>query len=177
VIDKLEEVIIAHKLWLESDGEQGERLYFPEVDWSCINFTEEVLMRAHLSRANLSFADFTRADLRKINLLKANLTQADFTGADLRGANLVRADLTKATLQGAFLAGCDLSGAKLEGTGVFSFAYENIKGWYYEDLLTVGGEYHNLLQWRDIIKEEQLSLEERKTWLDLFAKIEKEEEA
>ena len=59
---KLEE----HKIWLDTDGEEGTP------------------------------ADLERADLYEANLYKANLYKADLNGANLRGADLRGADLNGA---------------------------------------------------------------------------------
>ena len=56
--DELNKILDKHKLWLRTNGEEGER--------------------ANLTEANLTGADLTRADL----------TGADLTGADLKWANL-----------------------------------------------------------------------------------------
>ena len=99
--EKLQEILAAHKLWLQTDGKQGQR--------------------ANLTRADLRRAFLTGADLRGANLWGADLRRADLTGAVLRGAFLTGADLTRANLWGAFLAGADLTDAKgilrIEGAG------------------------------------------------------------
>ena len=51
---ELKEILDQHKLWLETNGVQGER--------------------ADLTRANLRDANLTRANLRDANLTRANLT-------------------------------------------------------------------------------------------------------
>ena len=70
---ELDKIIDNHKLWLQSDGEKGER--------------------ANLSYANLSYADLRYADLRS-----ANLSYADLRSANLSYANLSYADLRYADL-------------------------------------------------------------------------------
>ncbi len=82
--EKLNEILQAHKKWLDSNGEEG-------------------------ARANLSGADLSGADLRY-----ANLSGADLSGADLRYANLSGADLRYANLSGADLSGADLRYANMD---------------------------------------------------------------
>ena len=96
-IEKLNKILAAHKLWLNSKGE-GKR-----AD----------LSGANLSRANLSGADLSRANLSGANLSWADLSGADLSRANLSGANLSGADLSRANLSGADLSWADLSGANL----------------------------------------------------------------
>ena len=65
---KLDKILDNHKLWLKTDGEQGER--------------------ANLSSADLSYADLRYADLRYADLRYADLRYADLSYADLRYADL-----------------------------------------------------------------------------------------
>ena len=60
---KLDKILDNHKLWLRTNGKQGE----------CAN-----LSSADLSFANLSFADLRSADLRSANLSSANLDFSAF---------------------------------------------------------------------------------------------------
>lgn len=81
---ELEEILDNHKLWLSSNGENGER-------------------------ADLRYADLSNADLRY-----ANLRSADLSSADLRSADLSNADLSNANLRFADLRYADLSNANLD---------------------------------------------------------------
>ena len=75
-------VLQDHRLWLESDGEQGKR------------------------------ADLWNADLWNADLQGANLRGANLQGADLRGANLTGVNLMGPNLRGASLQGANLRSAK-----------------------------------------------------------------
>ena len=75
---KLKEILEQHKLWLETNGVQGQYA----------NLRGANLGGANLSGADLRYANLTGADLRHVNLYYANLTDAYLTGADLRYANL-----------------------------------------------------------------------------------------
>ena len=66
--DVLNKILDNHKLWLKTNGKQGEK-------------------------ANLSEADLRWADLSGANLSGADLRWADLSGADLRWADLSGADL------------------------------------------------------------------------------------
>ena len=65
---KLNLILEQHKLWLETNGMQGQ------------------------------YANLTGADLRYVNLYYANLTGANLTGANLTGADLRYANLTNTIL-------------------------------------------------------------------------------
>ena len=73
---ELKAILENHRLWLESDGEQGKR-------------------------ANLQGADLDGANLRSAVLDSANLYGANLQGANLQGANLWGARLQGANLRGA----------------------------------------------------------------------------
>jgi hypothetical protein len=95
---ELKEILDQHKLWLETNGVQGER-----AD----------LTRAYLRDANLNRADLRGANLSGADFWCANLSDASLTGANLTYANLGYANLTKANLTGANLTGAYLSDAYL----------------------------------------------------------------
>ena len=65
---KLNKILDAHKEWLQTNGEKGEK--------------------ADLRSADLSYADLSYADLRSADLSSADLSYADLRSADLRYADL-----------------------------------------------------------------------------------------
>ena len=97
--EKLNKILDNHKLWLATNGEQGEK-----AD----------LSYANLSYADLSSADLRSADLRSADLSYANLSYADLSYADLSSADLRSADLRSADLSYANLRSADLSYANLD---------------------------------------------------------------
>ena len=70
---ELKRVLNQHKLWLDSNGDQGKR------------------------------ADLAGADLSRANLIGANLIGANLIGADLTGANLTNADLVGSILNSIWM--------------------------------------------------------------------------
>ena len=86
--ETLSAILKEHQLWINSNGENGER------------------------------ADLSNKNLRGENLRGANLRGADLRGADLFRADLFRADLFRADLEGADLEGANLEGANLEGANL-----------------------------------------------------------
>ena len=83
---ELKTILKHHKLWIQSDGREGERAN---------------LMGAYLAGANLQGANLQGAYLRGASLQGVNLQGAYLAGADLQGADLQDADLEDANLQGA----------------------------------------------------------------------------
>jgi Pentapeptide repeats (8 copies) len=125
---ELKEILKQHKLWIETNGRQGER-----ADLEGANLQGANLQGANLEGANLQGANLTGAELNGAilwgailwgaNLACANLACANLTGANLKGAslsyaNLYDADLTGADLTGANLHGVDLTGADLTGANL-----------------------------------------------------------
>ena len=100
---ELDKILDNHKLWLKTNGEEGERADLRSAD----------LSSADLSSANLRYADLSYADLRSADLSSADLRYADLRSADLRSADLRYADLSYADLSSANLSYADLSSANL----------------------------------------------------------------
>ena len=71
--DVLGKILNNHKLWLKTNGEEGER-------------------------ANLRWGDLLGADLQEANLQGANLQEADLQEADLQRTNLQEANLDYSSL-------------------------------------------------------------------------------
>ena len=80
---QLDKIIDNHKLWLQSNGEKGERADLSFADLSSTN----------LSSADLRYTDLRYTNLRFADLSSTDLSFADLSSADLRYANLSDADL------------------------------------------------------------------------------------
>lgn len=83
MVEQLKEILVQHKLWLNSNDEYGKI--------------------ADLSGASLSGANLSKANLSGANLYETNLSGADLSGADLSGANLLKVKLSDETI----LPGCE----------------------------------------------------------------------
>lgn len=99
----IKEILQAHKLWLESDGKEGEQADFSETD----------IVKKDLSGANLRKASF-----KSCNAIKADFSGADISHADLENIILASAFLMNTTLEGANLEGADLNSTFLENTNL-----------------------------------------------------------
>jgi uncharacterized protein YjbI with pentapeptide repeats len=94
-VTELKVILDQHKLWIESDHQEGKR------------------------------ANLRGANLRGANLRGANLQSAYLMGAYLQSANLMGAYLQSANLQSAYLEGANLEGATfdLNFKKVFNFRH------------------------------------------------------
>ncbi len=116
--ETLSAILKEHQLWIDSNGENGERADLSNKNLIRADLRGAGLRRADLRGADLRGADLFRANLRRANLFRANLRGANLRRADLIGANLRRADLIGADLIGADLEGANLEGANLEGANL-----------------------------------------------------------
>ena len=105
--EELQEILEAHKLWIDSGEQEG--------------------CRADLSKVDLSRVDLSWTNLREIDLSGADLSWTDLTGADLTGANLSGAYLQEANLQGAYLSKTDLRVATAKGCVIYRAEFSSPK--------------------------------------------------
>ena len=117
--EELDMILLKHKRWLDTDGQEGERADLRKTDLGCFDLAKVNLTGADLNGANLvgavlQYANLTSTNLTGATLLRTNLHGANLTGADLRCADLYCADLT-----GAYLPGANLKGADLRWTRLF----------------------------------------------------------
>ena len=90
--EELQQILAAHKTWLETDGQEGKQAFLDLAD----------LQGADLFRANLRGADLPSANLQAAYLRSANLPEANFPRANLESANLPKAkSLTREQLDEA----------------------------------------------------------------------------
>lgn len=126
--EALNAVLAAHRVWLESVGEEGRQADLRHADLSGRSLWRADLRRARFDGCNLRGADLDHADLSgahfdgacleraslwnarlgKTRLCQADLRNANLDHADLSGADLSEADCTETSLWGARLHGADL---------------------------------------------------------------------
>src|SRR5438445_80638 len=76
-LDEIEQMLAAHRLYLETERRQGSRADFGSAGLSGHDFSELNLRRIKMDRAVLKGADFTGAHLQRANLTGAEgLTQS-----------------------------------------------------------------------------------------------------
>ena len=110
---ELNERIAQHKLWLDTDGKEGDRFVAYERHLRGVS-----LVDADLRCASLQGADLRDANLLGARLSYADLSGADLSGADLSGADLRHADLFKADIQRVNLQHADFSHSCLCGSDI-----------------------------------------------------------
>jgi uncharacterized protein YjbI with pentapeptide repeats len=93
------DILVAHDIWVQTDGKCGEQLNHEIVDCSLLDFKGQNLRQAQLRAVNLrgknlTDADFSEANLRCADLSGAKLQNVNFTNTDLRDAILQDTDLT-----------------------------------------------------------------------------------
>jgi len=108
--DKLDEILEAHRIWVESNGVVGKRAFLRFADLRGLKFHG-----ATLQGANLTFAFMRGLDLEGVNFNDAKLEGADLCNAYLRDASFIDADLSRADLTGADISYAFFISAKLEG--------------------------------------------------------------
>ena len=111
---KLNSILEQHRLWAESNHEQGERanLRHAYLKGTCLRDVN--LEEAYLKGANLSGSNLKHANLKHANLTGVNLVGADLSDANLECANLECANLRGANLRGANLTNTNLSGVNFK---------------------------------------------------------------
>ena len=110
---KLKEILDQHRLWIVTNGVQGERAIIIDADLRGADLRGADLRNARLYRADLKSVNLTHANLKSADLDSANLSGANLSGANLSGANLCGANLYDANLTGAYLGGAYLAVADL----------------------------------------------------------------
>ena len=107
--EELKRILEQHKIWLESDGEEGERANLEGVN---------------LKGANLEGVNLKGANLYRGNLYRGNLYFTNLGGADMEGAILEDAILEGAALKGAFLKGTKFT-VEIRKCSYFGYATVN----------------------------------------------------
>ncbi len=130
--EKLEEILEAHRRWVESEGKEGER-----ANLGAANLQKAVLFEANLQGADLQSAKLQGADLGFANLQGASLGFANLQEAGRGFAKLQGASLGFANLQGASLSGANFQGADLRlAQGLTASQIKAAKNWklaFYSD--------------------------------------------
>src|SRR5438477_12721605 len=106
--DEIDQMLVSHRLYLETEYHQGHRANFSSVDLTGRDFSGLNLRGIKMDRAVLRGADFTGANLQSANLIGAILQEARFDRADLFRARLSGANLVSASFENACITRTDL---------------------------------------------------------------------
>jgi uncharacterized protein YjbI with pentapeptide repeats len=101
----LDDIIEKHRIWLNSNGKEGERANLKGLN----------LSKSNLIKMNLSKGDLRQADLSYSNLIRSNLSEADLSGANMAGVKLKWTNLTRSDMSNAMLTDVDFTSANIEG--------------------------------------------------------------
>jgi uncharacterized protein YjbI with pentapeptide repeats len=111
--EELQHVLDAHREWLTSGKENGQRANLGHTDLQGADLSGVDLREAELVSADLSETHLRGAKLQQANLARANLQGAIVGGANFGDANLCEANLQEAHLGNANFENADLGGANL----------------------------------------------------------------
>ena len=111
--DELKKILDEHKLWIDTNGNEGEKADLRSADLRSADLSYANLRYADLSGSDLSGSDLSDADLRSADLSGSDLSDADLSDANLSYANLRSANLSSANLRYADLSSSNLSSANL----------------------------------------------------------------
>lgn len=108
-----------HELWMRTEGQQGRRANFRDLDLRGCRLSGASLSGASLRGACLKGLDLSRTVFTEVDMADANLSEVKAQGANFQRANLSKAKLDMAVLEAADfsfanLQSVDLSGANLD---------------------------------------------------------------
>ncbi len=169
--EELQKILEAHRMWVESEGKEGERAALGGA-----NLQEAVLRGANLQKAHLREANLQKAHLREANLEGANLFEAKLQGAKLTGANLQEANLFGANLEGAVLGGANLQKARLFGANLQGAVLGGAKALNSTQVKTAVN-WELAFYSKDFLKELGLSPDHNEPVKKKLAELEKEKKA
>ena len=149
---KLNKILDNHKLWLQTNGEQGERADLSSANLRSADLSYADLRSANLRSADLSYADLRSANLRSADLSYADLRSADLSYADLRYADLRYADLSYANLDySAFPLWCGGLDVNIDDKQATQLLYHLVRNVQYSK--NTSGEMKKLCKLKSIIKK------------------------
>ncbi|WP_427108144.1 pentapeptide repeat-containing protein [Lysinibacillus xylanilyticus] len=140
-----------HRLWIETIGEQGEKLGIDEIDMRNVDLSQYPLDQANITDCNFDGMDlinkdisssllcsstFISANLEGADFCKSNVSYVDFTNANIKAARLadsecietvfVKADLSDANLVAGLFAKADFRNAVLFNTDIRLVTFEGV---------------------------------------------------
>lgn len=160
---ELQEILTAHKLWIQSAHCRGQRADFrnknlrgvglDDADLDSAMFQGADLCGVWAMNANFASANFSGANLEMAKVQGSCFSVADFSRANLNNAGFDESNLECAILTGATMENTRLQGANLHGTNLprltrviygekyFLFIYKN-------KMLRAGCQNHTIEEWR-----------------------------
>jgi uncharacterized protein YjbI with pentapeptide repeats len=108
-IDGVKALIEEHRLWVESNGEQGRRAIFRDLNLNGYDFSNQRLSGATFRGQDLTHANFTGAELVEADFSDCQLQGANFSNSLLHRSNLTQSKAHKTSFKAAQLVEADLS--------------------------------------------------------------------
>ena len=116
LISILPQILLSHKEWFDSKGNEGIFADLSGEDLREGNFKNAVLVEANLQGTDLRGVNFENSDLRGANLQDAQLKGACMKNANFEETDMMWADMENADLKNTRLNGAYLHGANLQNT-------------------------------------------------------------
>lgn len=134
--DELEEIIEKHNIWLETDGEDGDRADLSSVDlsFSKVNSLNDNLWGKYISKGLISGTydkqpvldfDLPDGDIKQSNLSRVSIHNKDWSGSTLQKADLSESTITEVDLTEARLVNAEATSAYLRRS---TFRNANLSG-------------------------------------------------
>ena len=115
-MDELDEALALHRDWVNSNGKNGVRADFSDVDFAHSDLYVPFLAGVDFSQTICRGANFSGLKMDDYARFWAcDLSGACFAGASVDEANFVDTDLSHADFSGARLCGASFRSAKLDG--------------------------------------------------------------
>lgn len=134
--EEIDEKVKAHKLWWDSDGDQGERAVFSNVLIKNKNFFRQNLREVkfenaacictNFTRTNLSFAEFENVYFRRVNFSQAILIGIKFRKCTITDTTYHRATLKNAAFTDTTLTDIDFRNSNLHYANFFTAKIKDI---------------------------------------------------
>lgn len=121
----------SHRLWIETIGEQGEKLGIDEIDLRNVDLSKYPLDQAYItacifdgmelnhkdfSSSLLSSSSFISTNLEEADFCKSTVSYADFTNANLKAARLADSECIETVFVQADLSNTNLVAALFDET-------------------------------------------------------------
>lgn len=115
---EFEAVLRDHELWMRTDGQEGRRGNFRDVDLRQCSLAGVSIIGASLRGSCMQGMNLSRTVLQEVDLADAILTGIKGAGANFQRANLSHAKLDMANLEGADLSFTNLQAADFSGANL-----------------------------------------------------------
>lgn len=121
--EEINEKLEAHKLWLGSNMERGERAIFVNVSMTNKNFYRRNLRNAIFKNVNCVDTNFDNANLAFTHFRNVYVNHVNFASTNLKGSRFIRCNIVDSKYRFADLNNADFKNTTLDNV---DFAYSNL---------------------------------------------------